>query len=448
MNQPGRKVAIAVAVLVAIGLLGASWIVYGPSPLDFAGGKRVDLDAYSAANPSGVPQQLATADLVTRGEYLARAADCEACHTVRGSNRFSGGLAFKLPFGTLYSPNITPDKETGIGAWSDADFLKAIHQGIGSDGKRLYPAFPYTAYTYLTKDDVLAIKAYLFSLPPVHAVAPDNTLAFPFNQRRLMAVWAWFFNPDRRFQARADRPAEWNRGAYLVEALGHCGECHTPRNLMQALDNRRKFSGAITAGWNAYNVTADRATGIGAWSDVELAQYLSNGHSRGRGTASGPMGEAVNLSLRHLSAGDIDAIVAYLHTVPAISRPELPATLAGPAPAAHNMGVSPDLDPKGKQIFEGACESCHGWTGSGTLTAYATLTGARAINDPSAINVTQIVLSGAPRESADGMTFMPAFGAAYSDTEIAAVANYVTARFGAKPSQITAQQVAELRRSQ
>src|ERR1700739_2175880 len=215
------------------------------------------------------------------------------CQTTQGGKEYAGGLGFKLPFGTLYSTNITPDKETGIGNYSDQDFLNAVHRGVRRDGARLYPAMPFTSYTYVTDADALAIKAYLFSLPPVHAPARPNALAFPFNQRMLMAFWSLPFNPDKRFEANASQSVAWNRGAYLAEALAHCVECHTPRNLPFALNNRRKFGGALTAGWRAYNISSDKDTGIGAWSDAEVFAYLSNGHAVGRGTAAGPTWGAV-----------------------------------------------------------------------------------------------------------------------------------------------------------
>ena len=191
-------------------------------------------------------------------------------------------------------PTSRRDKETGIGNYSDQDFLNAVHRGIRRDGARLYPAMPYTSYTYITDDDALAIKAYLFSLPPVRAAAPANTLSFPFNQRWGMMFWSALFNPDTRFEPDTSQSPEWNSGAYLAEALAHCGECHTPRNLAFALNNRKKFAGAVTAGWHAFNITSDKATGIGGWSDDDLV-YLSLDRTRGgHGTASGPMGEAVD----------------------------------------------------------------------------------------------------------------------------------------------------------
>ena len=444
MSPAARRILTSVAAVVAVAFIVAVWIIRGPGPMAFAGGPNVRLTDYKAANPTGVPASLANASLVERGAYLARAADCMVCHTTQGGKEYAGGLGFKLPFGTLYSTNITPDKETGIGNYTDRDFLNAVHRGTRRDGARLYPAMPFTSYTYMTDADALAIKAYLFSLPPVRAVAPENTLAFPFNQRWAMNFWSALFNPDTRFTPDTSKSPEWNRGAYLAEALAHCGECHTPRNPAFALNNRRKFAGAVTAGWRAFNISSDKATGIGGWRDEDLVSYLSIGHAEGHGTASGPMGEAVDNSLGKLAPEDIRSLVAYLRSVPAIASSDLPATLAPPAPASHRDGGTPD--PRGKMVFEGACVSCHGWTGESSLSPFATLTGAWAVNDPGATNVAQIVISGTRRD-AEGALSMPAFGNAYSDVEIAAVANYVTARFGSKGSRLTAQDVAELRKA-
>jgi len=439
-------VLLVVGVLVLLVGFGVLWAMLPSRALDFGGGHRVALADYGGASPVGVPAELRSADIVTRGRYLAQAADCQACHTTAGGQPFAGGRAFPTPFGVLYSPNITADRETGVGAWTDAEFIRAVHKGVARNGERLYPAFPYESYTLLADDDVRAIKAYLFSLPVAHATAPSNRLAFPFNQRWLMGLWSAFYNPDQRFRPHTDRSPQWNRGAYLVEALGHCGDCHTPRNLAQALDNRRKFAGAVTQGWRAYNITADPASGVAGWTDAQLAQYLSTGHAAGRGSAAGPMAEEVDLSLSTLSPADIAAVVAYLRTIPPIRSRDLPAPRADPA--SDSPKVTPaGFDLRGKQVFEGACASCHSWSGVSLLTRYANLTGGRAVNDASAVNVAQIVLSGEHRRTADGEVMMPAFGDAYSDTEIAAVANYVTGRFGAAPSHLTARDVAKLRLS-
>jgi len=442
--SPARRILVLGIVVVVIAA-GALWWLRGPGPMAFADGSTVALADYRGANPGGVPAALSQASVVERGEYLARAADCMVCHTASGGKTFAGGLAFNLPFGTLYSTNITPDKETGIGNYGDQDFLNALHRGVRKDGARLYPAMPYTSYTYITDADGLAIKAYLFSLAPVRATPPANTLGFPFDQRWAMGLWSAVFTSDKRFEPNTAKNPEWNRGAYLAEALAHCGECHTPRNLAFALDNRMKFAGAVTAGWRAFNISSDKNTGIGGWRDDELISYLSTGHAAGRGTASGPMGEAVDHSFSRMAPEDIRAMVAYLRSVPAAASSDLPATPAPAAPAEHKQGGGGSLA-EGKKVFQGACVSCHGWTGESPITPFATLTGSWAVNDPAATNVAQIVISGTARHTPQGALSMPAFGRIYSDAEIASVANYVTARFGAKGAQLTEKDVAALRK--
>jgi len=435
------KLVLAVVLVALAGLAVASWMLFLPKPMAFAGGHKVALARYEGPSPTGVPPELARSSLLTRGKYLTDAADCQACHTAKGGTPFAGGRPFKLPFGTIYTPNITPDAQTGIGRWTDAQFVRAVHQGVAANGERLYPAFPYASYSLMPDDDVLAIKAYLFSLAPVRQQTAPNTFAFPFNQRWLMVFWGAFFNPNERFSPIVERSPQWNRGAYLVEGPTHCAECHSPRTLMQAMNTRRKLSGGAAEGWNAYNITPDRETGIGAWSQADLEAYLSKGHAPGRGVASGPMREAVDLSFSKLTPSDISAIAVYLRSVPAVRAPHLSAP-AGPAPASHAQVPTANLE--GKRIFEGACVSCHAWSGSGTLVAEAQLTGKRSINDPTAANVALMVLHGTGPQTA-GRPYMPGFSAAYSDAEIAAVANYVTERFGAKPSRIAPKQVGRLR---
>ena len=437
-----RVVLLALLVLCLGGAGFAGWLALAPGATDFVAGEPpIPLASYAGAPPTGVPRELANASLVEKGEYLALAADCKACHTVPGDLPFAGGRAFTLPFGTLYTPNITPDKATGIGDWSDADFLRAVHRGIGRDGQRLYPAFPYGSYALLTDDDVLAIKAYLFSLAPVHREARPNTFAFPFNQRWTMAFWSALFVPGSRFEPVARQSPQWNRGAYLVEAAAHCGECHTPRNIAFAMDTRRKFAGGQAEGWNAYNITADPDTGIGAWTAGQLAGYLSSPHGSAAGVASGPMAEAVELSLSRLAPSDIDAMVTYLRSVPPIRDASLPRG-AGPASESAQAGAS--NHPIGKRVFEGSCASCHAWNGAGALVTQATLTGNRAVNDPSAMNVMKMVLAGST-DADSARPPMPGFAGSLSDTEIAEVANYVTARFGAAPSHATGEDVRKLR---
>jgi mono/diheme cytochrome c family protein len=432
--------ALVAAVLIFVGIYVAR-MVFQPGPYAFAGGHPVDLGAYAGPSPTGAPPELIHADVRARGEYITRMADCEACHTAKDGAPFAGGRAFVLPFGTIYTPNITPDPDTGIGKWSDAQFLRAVHKGISADGSRLYPAFPYASYTLLSDADVLAIKSYLFSLKPVRQANRPNTFSFPFNQRWLMAFWSAFFNRDERFRPIRERTPEWNRGAYLVEAAGHCGECHTPRNLLQAMNQRQKFAGGKAEGWNAYNITSDLVSGVGGWSVEELAAYLASGHARGRGTASGPMAEAVDLSLSKLTRSDVLAVVTYVRSVKPIHSDALPKPAAAAPDSPKVASVVENIE--GRRVFEGNCVSCHSWTGAGTIFDEAQLTGVRAVNDASATNVVQMILSGSG--SSPDRPYMPSFAAAYSDAEVAAVANYVTARFGSRPSSTTPDKVEMLR---
>jgi mono/diheme cytochrome c family protein len=434
-----RLVLSALIVVAAIAAVG--WLVLRPrGPADFASGTRVELAQYREVDPTGVPQSLAGADVMMRGEYLTRAADCFACHTAPGGKPLAGGLAFKLPFGTLYSPNITPDRETGIGAWSDEEFVRALHEGIGRSRQHLYPAFPYPSYSLMTRSDVLAIKAYLFSLTPVRYRPPANDMSFPFNQRYLIWFWNVLFNPGQRFQPNTGQPPEWNRGAYLAEALGHCGDCHTPRNFLFGLSSSRKFAGAMINGWKAYNISSDPVWGVGGWSDGELADYLSSGHARGRSSAAGPMSEAVDNSLRFLGKDDIRAMAAYLKSVPPIGDSADKVAVQTPSAQVQGPkqgGFASSDQSLGLRVFEGACASCHSFDGSGVVSAYASFIGNRTVNDATGTNATQAILQGARLQTSHGEVFMPAFGKAYSAAEIAAVVNYVNGRFGANASAIT-----------
>ncbi|MGH8261015.1 MAG: c-type cytochrome, partial [Steroidobacteraceae bacterium] len=255
----------------------------------------------------------ATPDMVQRGAYLVQAADCVGCHTVPGGTPFAGGREFDLgSMGKLYSPNITPDKATGIGSWSDDDFRSAVQLGIAKGGEHLYPAFPYASFTKLSDADVLAIKAYLFSLKPVRYTPPADAMSFPYDQRWLMAYWSWLFDSNQRLTADSTQSSEWNQGRYLVEALGHCGECHTPRGALQAVQSSKALGGAITQQWKAYDITPDKTSGIGGWTDEELVSYLTTGFAKDHGPASGPMAEVISNSLSRLPAADIHAIVTYL----------------------------------------------------------------------------------------------------------------------------------------
>lgn len=431
--RPAAGAAIVVLVGVAA-LVGYSHFApRGPEPVPPVSG-----------TPGDVPAGL------KHGEYLARAADCIACHTAPNGAPFAGGRRFDLPFGSIYATNITPDAQTGIGTWSDDAFISAVRSGIGSHG-RLYPAMPYTSYAQMSRDDVLAIKAYLFSLQPVHRTAPANTLSFPFNQRWGMALWNLAFFHERRFVADSSKGVEWNRGAYLATALGHCGECHTPRNVGFAMKSRQYLSGADVEGWKAYNTTSDSEYGIGGWSDQQIASYLSRGHAPGRSSASGPMAEVIEHSLQYMTPGDINALVTYLRSVSPTSGNASATIELDPATVRQSNAVLPGVQStapalqRGERLFAGDCAGCHQWNGVGRQTGYASLVGSHAVNDPSGAALVQVLLHGTSLEVAGRKEAMPGFGNAYSDTDIAAVANYVLAHFGEKTGQVTAEQVARQR---
>jgi mono/diheme cytochrome c family protein len=420
----------ALACIVLIGVVLFFFLPHGLEPV-----------SPSAAQPTGDA-------LIDRGKYLTMAADCAACHTTEGGKPFAGGLAFKLPFGTIYSSNITPDGENGIGAWSDAEFARAMRSGIGRHGEDLYPALPYTSYALLTSDDVLAIRAYLATLTPVDTPAPTNALAFPFNQRYIMRGWKLLFLDSKPFEPDPARGVAWNRGAYLVNGLAHCSECHTPRNLMFARKQHDALSGGIVDGWKAWNITPDKETGIGLWTDAQLVSYLSTGYVPGHGAASGSMRQAIDLSLSQLPTTDIEAIVTYLRTVTPRVANAAATLMSASAAVTASTEWSPGgeaSDRTGRRIFEGACASCHAWNGNGQQTARAALAGSHAVNDPQGANLIRVILEGASAPDHAAATAMPSFGAAYTEAEIAAVANYAITHFGGKPGQVTAKEVTDAR---
>jgi mono/diheme cytochrome c family protein len=434
---------VALTVFCALTVAGAAFVTY--ALLTVSDGRESNAPQPAVA---GAPASIT--DPLMRGEYLVRAADCIACHTVPGQKPFSGGVAFKMPFGTIYSSNITADRVTGIGAWNDDEFVRALHAGVGRSGEPLYPAFPYTSYTALSRNDILAIKAYLFSVPVAHVPAKQNKLAFPFNQRWGLSLWNALFLRKERFQSVQGKSDAWNRGAYLATALGHCNECHTPRNSFYALEHDREFAGEVLQGWKAYNITSDETYGVGSWTGQQLSDYLGKGHASGRGTASGPMGEVVENSLQYLTQDDIKALVTYLRDVkPQIGergselndRPPRALASTADTPGADEMGHG-DL---GLQLFERGCAGCHLWNGRGRQNEAATLLGTPAVNDPDADNLTQVVLQGSHLQTAHNEGFMPSFGGAYSDAELAALGNFVLTHFGGKQGKLTAEVVAKRR---
>ena len=443
-----RPVLWTLAVIVAV--VARSWrpiIVFGPRPTDFARRQTRRARGVSRGKiPPAFRRNSNRPSMVERGEYLTRAADCVVCHTAKDGAPFAGGRAFVLPFGTLYSTNITPDAETGIGSYTRCEFPRCRAQGHrprqhqAVSGDALCQLHLHVGCRCAGDQGIpFYVEAGARAGAAKHA---DLSVQSARPHERLVGASSI---PTGAIEPNVDRSAEWNRGAYLVEAMAHCGECHTPRNLAFALNNRQKFAGAVQAGWRAYNITADHASGVGAWSDADLAHYLSGGHADGRGTAAGPMGEAVDESLSHLNPSDVAAMVdVFAHACRASRPPTCPQPEQSPAPApSAEMQQRADAD--GRAVYEGACAGCHGWTGVSPVIPFATLTGTRAVNDPTATNVAQVIIRGGQRHVAGDSNNMPAFGSAYSDAEIASVANYVTARFGAKGSNLTAAKVAKLR---
>jgi mono/diheme cytochrome c family protein len=259
-------------------------------------------------------------DAVECGEYLVRAGGCFSCHTAPGGELLAGGRALATPFGTFYSPNITPDPETGIGRWTDAQFLRALREGVRPDGADYFPVFPYPSFTGITDGDALAIKAYLFSLPAVHQSNRPHDVAFPFSWRFLQTAWKWLFFTPGPFHPELERSAAYNRGAYLVTALAHCGECHTPRNMLGAVRSSMRLAGTADGpdGQLVPNITPDPGTGIGKWEKEDVVDLLRTGTTPEQGKVKGAMRETIRDGLKYLSDADLDAITDYLFAQPSI----------------------------------------------------------------------------------------------------------------------------------
>lgn len=371
--------------------------------------------------------------LVERGRYLATAGDCVACHTAPGGQPFAGGLYMPTPFGDISTPNITPDTATGIGSWTDEQFYKATHEGIGADGKYLYPVFPFPWFTKVTRDDVLAIKAYLFSLPPQQAPRQPLKLAFPFNIRSGLLAWRTAFFEANTFEPDPRQSEAFNRGAYLVEGLGHCGECHNGNNLFGASDWSGRLQGGQIEGWYAPSLQAHGRNGLSSWSDAQLVTYLKTGAAPGKGVALGPMQETIERSLSHLSDADLQAVATYLKSAANPDAAKAKAQAASTATAT--VGAAPYLS---------HCAFCHGIDGRGMAGMIPALAGNGAVQAQGPENVVQVVLGGLEASHDQGP--MPAVGVGMADQDIADVTNYVRTAWGNNaPANATPGAVAELR---
>jgi mono/diheme cytochrome c family protein len=371
-------------------------------------------------------------DIVKQGEYLARAGDCFSCHTKEGGALMAGGRQIQTPYGTIGSPNITPDKDTGIGHWSDDEFYRALHEGLDRNRSYLYPVMPFDHYTKVTREDALAIKAYLFSLPPVHAPDPESHLQFPYNIRTAMAGWRLLFFKPGTFKPDPSLSAQENRGAYLVEGLGHCGACHTPHNALGSSKQKDALGGGEIAGqgWFAPNISSDMREGVGGWSNEQLVSYLKTGVAPGRAIVAGPMSEVVHTSLQYLTDEDLLAIASYLKAAP------------GKALYAEKQLATPP----GATEYLNHCSFCHQPDGKGIAGAVPALVGNGAVTAGGPEDVIRTILAGLPARGS--FAPMPGMATTLSSAETANITNYVrTSWTNAAPTTATVSMVDKLVKS-
>ncbi|MYN44556.1 c-type cytochrome [Pseudoduganella sp. FT93W] len=372
----------------------------------------------------------------SRGAYLALAGDCMACHTARGGAPYAGGRLLATPFGSLHTPNITPDRQYGIGSWSADDFWRALHNGVSKDGRLLYPAFPYTNYTRMPREDSDALYVYLQSLPAVNRASLPHQLRFPYNQQLMLAGWrALYFRPGV-FRPDASKAVEWNRGAYLVQGPAHCGACHSPRNWLGASDGESLAGGLIPMqGWYAPALNAAHQAGVQHWPAERIVQLLQTGVSA-EASVSGPMAEVVSRSLQHLSDADLRAMAQYLQSLPAG---------AAQRPAAAEAGVVlPAFLAAGEKLYRQHCADCHGSAGQGQAPAYPALAGNRGLTLAQTVNPIRMVLNGgfAPATAGNPRPYsMPPFGPVLSDLEVAQILTYVRSSWGNQAEPVSASDV-------
>jgi mono/diheme cytochrome c family protein len=416
-RHAARAVLFAVALAAASGVLAQGTKGRGPSA-------------------TRVPAQ-------TDGEYLARAGDCIACHTARGGEPFAGGLAMPTPFGTLYTPNITPDNETGIGKWTADDFYRALHDGRSKDGTLLYPAFPYPSYTKVTRADSDAIYGYLQTVTPVRRKSKAHALKFPYNQRNLLIGWrALYFNPGE-YKPDPAQSAEWNRGAYLVLGLGHCDACHTSRNMLGATVKDKELSGGLIPlqDWYAPSLTSNREAGLGQWEIDEVVALLRTGISK-RGVVFGPMAQVVHDSLQYITEADTQAMAVYLKSLATTDAPSDPGqvrTTESQGRASYESGA---------KLYDRHCKSCHGSNGLGVPPMYPPLANNQAITMAFSVNPIRMVLFGGfpPSTRGNPRPFgMPPFAYTLSDQEVADVVTYMRQSWGNRASGVSPADVAKYR---
>ena len=365
---------------------------------------------------------------IERGRQLAAAGNCAGCHTAPGGMPNAGGLAMQTPFGRVFTTNLTPDTKTGLGLWSYAAFERAMREGISRDGRHLYPAFPFTSFAKISDEDLTAIYAYLMAQPAVSAPTPPAEMAFPFSVRPLMAAWNGLFHDAQAFVLEPDQSAEWNRGAYLVNGLGHCSACHTPRNALGAeLGGKAFLAGAMVDGWEAPALTSLSRAPV-PWTQNELYRYLRLGHTEAHGVAAGPMGDVVK-ELRHLPDADVQAMARYLASFnAAVSDKDIAAQARQVVLSAQQ--AEPGLRNQGQRLFKGACASCHhDGDGPRLLGVNTPLALNSNLHSARSDNLLRNILDGIRTPASTDIGFMPAFRHSLSDEQIAALAGYMRSRY-------------------
>jgi mono/diheme cytochrome c family protein len=366
---------------------------------------------------AGAPSPVKPAPgLIKQGKYIALAADCMSCHTAAADKPFAGGTPLQSPFGTIFGTNITQDRKTGIGDWSKADFERALRKGIRKDGAYLYPAMPYTSYTKISGADMDALWAYMRTIAPIANTPPKNTLPFPLSVRSGMAVWQGLYLKPGLFVPVASKDAAWNRGAYLVQALGHCSDCHTPRNIAQGPESAHLLTGAQIEGWYAPDISADSSSELSSWDVAALAKFLKTGVAPNNAKAFGPMLEVVNDSLQYLSDKDLHAMAVYLKDSSSNAQAQKPTKSYLPRLAL------------GKRVYEDNCSGCHQNNGKGIASTVPALAGNGSVTASEPYNVVMAILEGFAPQGNWGA--MASFANALNDDQIAAVANYVRTAWG------------------
>ena len=423
--------------------------------------KRLLITSFAAMMTLSAQAETPNSDLLSRGEQVAIASDCQACHTAPGSkSAFSGGYGIASPMGTIYSTNITPGTR-GIGQYSEAEFSNAVRLGERADGAKLYPAMPYTSYSKMTDEDLHALYYYfMHGVKPVEQANQQTELPFPFNMRFSMTFWNLLFADKEPYQNDASQSAEWNRGNYLVNGLAHCNTCHTPRGVLMQEKSDQPLAGGPLGSWYAPNITSDPISGIGGWSNQELVQYLKTGRAEGKNQAAGGMAEAVENSLQYLPESDLNAIAVYLkstapireegETQPAYQygKPmDVENSIRGRNPSNANHSLS-----NGDVLFSGNCASCHQPDGAGSVNqAYPSLFHNTATGMRNPNNLIAAILFGVQRKTADGDVLMPGFSSPsyvdkLTDQQIAEISNFVLHNYGNAEVRVTAGDVAWIRK--